>query len=138
MILCGYQHIASLDPNAYSNEDVETDSVSKPILGSKLIPIPEPIPDPIPIPELIPEPIPELVPEPIPKLVPESIPQTDSGPTIRNRFQKILELAGIDSDEIFFFPISNQNSFITDTLMYKMTFEGNFMFVRPLCLCSFF
>ena len=38
--------------------------------------------------------------------IPESIPETDSGPTIRNRFQKTAELAGIDSDKNFIFPIT--------------------------------
>ena len=92
--------------------------MSEPIL------IPEPIPTPIPIPELIlipkpisipelipiPEPMLELILEPVPDPIPESIPETDSGPTIRNRFQKISELARIDCDEIFIFPITNRHT----------------------------
>ena len=94
-------HVASLDPNAYSYKDAEANSVSKPILVSESIPmskpilIPEPIPEPILIPELI------LIPEPnpIPKPILESIPETDTGPTIWNRFQKTSELAGITRDQ---------------------------------------
>ena len=58
------------------------------------------------MPILIEMPTPTLpVPEPMP--IPESIliPEFYSGPTIRNLFQKTLELAGIDSDENFIFPI---------------------------------
>ena len=94
MILCGYRYEASLDPNAYSYADAETDSVSKPILIS------EPIPMPVPI--LIPEPFPISI--PITEPIPESISETDSGPTIRNQFLKTSELAGINSDETFIFP----------------------------------
>ena len=65
------------------------------------IPRSESIPEPIPMLESIS--IPESIPEPIPELVAEPIPENDSGPTIRNRFQKTSELAGIDSDEIFIF-----------------------------------
>ena len=82
---------------------------------------PEPIPDPIPIPEPIPESMLEMVPEPIlesipksiaesipiPELILESIPEPDSVPNIRNRFQKTAELAGIDSDKSFIFPITS-------------------------------
>ena len=68
----------------------------------KLIPIQEPIPilELILIPEPIPVPITEpiLIPGHIPESILESIPETDAGPTIRNRFQKSSELAGIDSD----------------------------------------
>ena len=63
---------------------------------------PEPITEPIPIPKLIPESIPEPI--PILEPTPESIPETDSGLTIRNRFQKTLDVAGIDSNETSFFP----------------------------------
>ena len=82
------------------------------------IPIPESIPEPIqepipePIPELTPKPIPESILQPIPESVPESIPipkqipETDSGPTIRNRFQKSVKLAGIDFEKNFIFPIT--------------------------------
>ena len=118
MILCGYQLVASLHPNAYSYEDAETDSVSKPILISESIPMSEPIliSEPISIPELtpIPEPNPEQipvpVPEPISEPIPELIPVADSGPTIRNRFQKTSEQVGIDSDEIFIFIITTPNA----------------------------
>ena len=74
----------------------------------ELIPISEPIPISVPIP--IPEPIsiPELNPEPIPI----SISVTDSEPTIRNQLQKTSELAGIDSDEIFIFPITSMNTHV--------------------------
>ena len=106
MILCGFQYVASLDPIAYFYGDAKTDSVSKsiPIL------FPETKPEPISILKLIlepilePIPIPEPILEPIPEPIPESIPETDSGPTIRNRFQKSSELAGIYSDENFIFP----------------------------------
>ena len=54
----------------------------------------------IPEPTLIREPIPE------PILIREAIPENDSGPTVRNRFQKTSELAGIDSDENFIFAIT--------------------------------
>ena len=61
----------------------------------------------IPIVELISESIPQpfMIMEPIP----ESIVETNSGPTFRNRFQKILELTGIDSDENFIFPITTSD-----------------------------
>ena len=42
----------------------------------------------------------------IPMLESIPIPESDSGPTIRNRFQKTAELAGIDSDKNFIFPIT--------------------------------
>ena len=79
---------------------------------SILIPVsvPEPIPIPlimIPEPIPIPEPISILEPIPIPEPIPESIPETDFGSAIRNRFQKTSDLAGIDSDEIFIFPITS-------------------------------
>ena len=89
---------------------LESIPIPEPIPESIPEPIPEPIPGPIPEsilePILIPEPIPESIPEPIPisEPIPESIPETDSGPTIRNRFQKTAELAGIDSDKNFIFP----------------------------------
>ena len=51
--------------------------------------------------------IPETIPEPIPESIPESTSETDSGPTVRNRFQKTSELAGIDSDENFIVPITS-------------------------------
>ena len=88
-----------MDPNAYSYEDTETDSVSKLII-------------------LILEPI--TMPEPI--LIPELIPQTDSGPAIRNRFQKTSELTGNDSGEIliFFITIRNPRLYSESTFIYKM------------------
>ena len=73
--------------------DAETDSISKPILISE----PISIPDPISIPE--PTPNPEPIPEPISEPISESIPETDSGPTVWNRFQKTSELA-----KVSFFP----------------------------------
>ena len=67
----------------------------KPILISEPIPVLEPISIPKPI----------LIPDPIPK----PSPKTDSGPTIRYRFQKTSELAEIDSDENFNVPITTQD-----------------------------
>ncbi|EAL39626.1 AGAP008192-PA [Anopheles gambiae str. PEST] len=71
------------------------------------IPIPESIPEPIPIPVSIPESILDLITEPIPGPILESISEPDSGPNIRNRFQKTAELTGIDSDKSFIFPITS-------------------------------
>ena len=70
-------------------------------------PIPEPIS--IPNPEPIPNPNPELItiPEQIPEPIPASIAETDSGPTIRDRFQKTSSLAEIDSDKNLISPITN-------------------------------
>ena len=88
-------------------------SISEPIL------IPEPIPEPTseaiqePIPQLIPKLLP--IPEPIPILETYSESASDSGansysgPTIWNRFQKTLKLAGIDSNENLIFPITSAN-----------------------------
>ena len=107
---------------------MELISIPEPIPNTKSIPEPFPVPESIPesIPELIPEPIedpimkpipilepiPEPVPESIPisEPIPESTPETDPGPTIRNRFQKTAELAGIDSDKNFIFPITTTQS----------------------------
>ena len=74
--------INTLDPNAYSYGDAETDSEFEADRNSEPILIPEPIS----IPELFPEPI--LEPIPIPKTTSE----TDSGPTIWNRFRRKLHL----------------------------------------------
>ena len=81
--------------------------ISEPILILKPISIPEPvlIPHPIPIPETI------MILKPIP--IQESSSKTDSGPTIRYRFQKTSELAGIDSDENLFFPITSGDNVFT-------------------------
>ena len=84
-----------------------------PIPEPILEPIPEPTPEPIPIPKPIPDPIPEQIPEPIPVPIPESIPETDSEPTIRDRYQKTLELVGIDSVEISIFPITSSSNMIS-------------------------
>ena len=71
--------------------------------------IPEPIPMPEPslgtVPVPTPEPILELILDPI--LILEPIPETNSEPTIRNRFEKTYELARIDSEQNFFFPITS-------------------------------
>ena len=74
--------------------------IPKPTPISKSIPISKP--NPIPEPILISKPIPQAI--MIPKPILESIPETDSGPTIQNRFQKTLNRAGIDSDETSFVP----------------------------------
>ena len=79
-----------------SPEPIPPILISESIPMSESILIPESVPEPIPIPLI-------MIPEPIP----ESIPETDFGPAIRNRFQKTSELAGIDSDEIFIFPITS-------------------------------
>ena len=50
-------------------------------------------------------------PIPIPELNPETIPETDSGSTIRNRLQKILELAEIHSKQNFMFAINYFESY---------------------------
>ena len=73
LIPCGYQCVASLDPNVYSYADAETNSVSKPIL----------IPAPMSIPEPIPEPIPETSPE---TYYPQSI--SENFGASRNRFRQ--------------------------------------------------
>ena len=52
-----------------------------------------------------PTPITELI--PIPRPISNQIPETDSGPTVRNRFQKTAELPGTDFDENFIFPITS-------------------------------
>ena len=99
LILCRYQHVASLDPNAYFYEDIENDFVSKTILISESFPMSEPIlilePNPILEPISIPEPNPipdpisisESIPisEPIPEPIQESIPdpQSDDSSTVR-------------------------------------------------------
>ena len=65
-----------------------------------------PIPTPILISDQIPKPLkPIKIPEPI--LV--SILETNFGPTIWNHFQKTSELARIDSDANFIFPITRTN-----------------------------
>ena len=101
------------------------------------IPIPESIPEPLPIlkPILVPIPIPESILEPISELIMESIPnldtnpETDSGPAFRNRFQKTAELAGIDSDKNFIFPITNcYEAFHVLLLLEQKILPFNFKF----------
>ena len=80
--------------------------IPEPILELTSEPIPELTPEPI----LIPEPIP--IPEPLPESIPGSISETDSEPTIGNRFQKNFpkRLFENDSDKNFIFPITSPES----------------------------
>ena len=80
--------------------------------------MPKPIPISKPILISEPIPIPELKPEPIL----EPIAETDSGPTIRNRVQKTSELARIDSDENFIFPITTMTCPGSSTVRMQVSY----------------
>ena len=104
-----------------------------PIYSTEPIPIPDPISNPNPIPKPI------LIPEQIPKPIPEPIAETDSGPTIRNRFQKISELTRIDSYENFIFPITTlyqhlctptSLSFVSSHLSFFFALHVSCLFVQ--------